>query len=61
MMRLFRPQIVELIRARDRAVEAWRSQHNPPDVFEDRDLEITSLLEVSVTDQIQAVNYALNR
>lgn len=61
MMRLFRPQIVELIRARDRAVEAWRSQRNPPDVFEDRDLEITSLLEVSVTDQIQAVNYALNR
>ncbi len=61
MMRLFRPQIVELIRARDRAIEAWREQRNPPDVFEDRDLEITSLLEVSVTEQIRAVGLALGR
>lgn len=59
MMRLFRPEIVELIRARDRAVEAWQCQRNPPDVFEDRNLEITSMLEISVTDQIQGVALAL--
>jgi hypothetical protein len=61
MIRLFRPQIVELIRARDRAIEAWREQRNPPDVFEDRDLEITSMLDVSVTDQIRTVGAALAR
>lgn len=61
MMRLFRPQIVELIRARDRTVEAWRRQRKTADVFEDRELEITSLLEVSVLDQVQTLNHLLGR
>jgi len=61
MMRLFRPQIVELIRARDRTIAAWREQRNPPDVFEDRDLEIASQFEVSVTDQIHTLGRLLAR
>lgn len=61
MMQLFRPQIIELVRARDRTVEAWRQQSKTADVFEDRDLEVTSLLEISVADQIRDVNRLLGR
>ena len=59
MIRLFRPQIVALLAARDRAVADWEGRHPGVDVFEDRDLEITSWTEVSVEDQVHAVSQAL--
>jgi len=59
MVRLFRPQIEELIRARDVKVEEWAAEHPDEDAFEDRDLEITALLDISVEAQIEAVNKAL--
>jgi hypothetical protein len=59
MLRLFRPQILELIDARDRAVAEWRAGHPGIDVFEDRDLGITSRCEISIDDQIAAVEAAL--
>jgi len=59
VVRLFRPQIEELIRARDVKVEAWAAEHPDEDAFEDRDLEITSLLDISVEAQIEAVSKAL--
>lgn len=55
MIRLFRPQIVMLLQARDRAVEAWAKQHPDRDVYEDRALEVTSYMDVSVEDQARAV------
>jgi hypothetical protein len=56
---LFKPQIAELVRTRDQTVEAW-AQHRPgSDVFEDRDLEITSYMDICVEDQVHAVSQAL--
>jgi hypothetical protein len=61
MLRLFRPDIEELVRARDQKVAA-RQQRNPDTtVYEDRDLEITSFLDISVEDQIGRINEALAR
>lgn len=59
LLRLFQPQIVALLEARDRAVEDWARDHPDVDVFEDRNLEITSYTEVSVEDQVHAVSRAL--
>ena len=58
MVRLFAPQIDDLIRERDRIVADWRDSR-PGDVFEDRDLEVTSEIAISVDDQIAAVERAL--
>jgi hypothetical protein len=59
MIRLFKPQIVELLEARDRMVEAWRDSHPEEDVYEDRDLEVTSFLDISIEEQTRAVARAL--
>jgi hypothetical protein len=56
---LFKPQIVELVRARDRAVEAWAKHRPGGDVFEDRGLEITSYMDIDVEQQVHAVSQAL--
>ncbi len=58
MVRLFRPEIEALIHERDEKVAAWRQQHPGEDVFEDRDLEITSFKEISVERQIARVREA---
>jgi predicted lipoprotein len=55
MIRLFKPQIVALLQARDRAVAAWVEEHPDGDVYEDRELEVTSYVTVSVEDQVRAV------
>lgn len=52
MMVLFRPQIEQLLIERDRAVERWRSIHPGNDVFEDRRLDITSSMDVSLERHI---------
>lgn len=52
MMILFRPQIEQLLIERDRVVEQWRSRHPDGDVFEDRRLEITSSLDISLERHI---------
>jgi hypothetical protein len=59
MVRLFKPQIVDLLQARDRMVEHWRDGHPEGDVYEDRNLELTSYLEISIEDQTHAVAQAL--
>lgn len=59
MLRLFRPQIEALILARDAAVAEWARVHPGEDVFEDRALEITSQIAISVEEQIAAVEAAL--
>jgi hypothetical protein len=59
MMRLFRPEIAELLRKRDRAVADWAARHPGEDVYEDRRLEVTSQLKISIDDQIRAVEQAL--
>lgn len=59
MVRLFRPQIEELVRERDGAVADWRKKHPKSDVFEDRGCGITSTRKISVAAQIKRVNQAL--
>lgn len=55
MLRLYRPWIEGLLRHRDAVVEAWRRAHPGGDVFEDRALEITGYLPVSVPDLMAAL------
>jgi hypothetical protein len=61
MLRLFRPQIEALLLERDRVIGEWRRHHPRSDVFEDRALEVTSKLEVSVEDQMRSAYAALKR
>lgn len=59
VIRLFRPQIVDLIRARDEAIAQWRAAHPERDVFEDRELQVTSEMPVDFLEQVRAVESAL--
>jgi Domain of unknown function (DUF6969) len=55
MVVIFRPQIERLIIARDARIAEWQAEKPDEDVFEDRDLEITSILDIKVEDQIRAI------
>ena len=59
MVQLFKPQIADLLRARGRKVAQWQERAPDVDVFEDRDLEVTSFLDISVDAQVQSVASAL--
>jgi len=59
MMRLFRPQIVELLNHRDQVVQSWANSNPGADVFEDRELEVTGEVMISVEKQHQLVKTAL--
>ena len=61
MIGLFRPQIEALIRQRDASVERWSHVYSEVDVFEDRRLEVTGELRISIDDQISLVRSALAR
>ena len=56
LLQLFRPHIEALLEHRDRVVEAWRAAHPGEDVFEDRALEITGYLPISVDAWVEALN-----
>lgn len=61
MFVLFRPQMEALIRARDAAVARWAARHPDRDVYEDRGLEITSSLPISVDGQVAALRALVGR
>ncbi len=50
MLQLFRPHIHNLLHHRDAVVAAWQQAHPHEDVFEDRKLELTGYLPISVED-----------
>jgi len=52
MMVLFRPHIEALLTHRDAVIEAWTRVHPEGDVFEDRELEVTGYLPISVEETI---------
>ncbi|UCH75118.1 MAG: hypothetical protein JSU82_04525 [Rhodospirillales bacterium] len=58
---LFRPQIRALIEGRDEAIAAWEAKNPGVNVYEDRDLEVTTELSISVSDHISAIRDALKR
>lgn len=59
LFRLFRPQIEALLVERDKTMARWGAMKPGIDVYEDRELEVTSQLSISVDRQIEAVNAAL--
>lgn len=59
MMRLFQPQIIELVTARDAALAARRTTHPDRDVFEDRDIEVLSEAHIDIATQVKAIAQAL--
>lgn len=58
MLVLFRPQIERLILRRDQAIDDWRAAHPDRDVFEDRELEVTSSVAISLVAQIEWLDRA---
>ena len=59
-VRLFRPQIVDLVHARDRTIAQHRANHPERDVFEDRTLQVTSERPVDFIAQIRAIEAVLD-
>lgn len=59
MVRLFRSEIEDLLLARDKAITKWQVEHLGINVYEDRNLEITSILDISVENKVKAVEKAL--
>lgn len=59
MVALFRPQIEALLLERDKTLKNWAAMHMGTDIYEDRDLEVTSFLSINIADQIAAINVAL--
>ncbi|MCY4478764.1 MAG: hypothetical protein OXB97_02595, partial [Rhodospirillales bacterium] len=60
MVRLFWPQIILLLKARDQVIENWATQNPSKDTLEDRRLEVVSQAEVDIEAQIAAVRAALD-
>lgn len=60
MVQLFYPQIEILLHQRDDVVDTWSNSRPDIDVFEDRDLEVTGDWPISMNDQIERVNAALD-
>jgi Domain of unknown function (DUF6969) len=59
MICLFKPQIEALLDARDVTASNWAKRHQDCDIYEDRNLEVTSFMDVSVEKQVRAVAGAL--
>jgi hypothetical protein len=61
MIRLFRPQIEQLLYQRDEAIETLQKKHPEQDPFEARDAEVLSFVEISIDRQRAAVLRALRK
>lgn len=60
MVCLFKPQIEALVLARDDVVAQWIADHPDENTFEDRNLEVTSELDIDVDSQIERIERALS-
>lgn len=61
MLRLFRPQIEQLLIERDKKISEYQAQNPEADVFEDEELEVTSIIEIDIDTQVAAVDAELER
>ena len=59
LIRLYKPVIVQLILERDRSIKKWQTKYPDRDVFEDRELEVTSQIDISVEDHLCKVEHHL--
>jgi hypothetical protein len=61
IVHMFKPQIADLLRARDARIAEFMAAHPDRDVFEDRALQVTSAMPVDFLAQIRAVEAAFDR
>jgi len=61
LIHLFRPQVEQLLLARDRTVAAWRKRHPEADPLDDRRLEVTSWIDIDPAAQRAALLEALKQ
>jgi hypothetical protein len=59
VIRMFRPQIADLLRTRDEIVARWQAAHPERDVFEDCELQVVSEIDVDFLGQIRTIEAAL--
>ncbi len=59
LLRLFRPQIEALLLERDERLRAWKRAHPEVNAYEDRKLEVTSQLPVSVEAEVERLERRL--
>ncbi len=58
MLRLFRPHIQALLLHHDEEIASWQLKHPGEDVFEDRNLDLTGYLPISVDAWIESLKQA---
>lgn len=61
VIRMFRPQVTDLLLARDTRLAQYRAAHPAGDVLEDRALQVTSEVPVDFLAQIAAIEAALQQ
>ena len=61
MIRLFKPQIIELLKERDITLNEWKEKYPDRNLFEDRELEVTSLLDISIEEQLDHIEEEMFR
>ena len=60
MIGLYRPQIADLVTARDEAVMNWRfRRRGKPHVFDDHRLDVTSVLDIAPDARLREIEQAL--
>lgn len=58
MLQLYYPHVCELLTRRDQTFDKWLADHpeqKPEEMWENHDLEVTSVIDISVDDHIQAL------
>lgn len=58
VLHLFKPQVIALLEQRDKTIQSWVETYPDRDVYEDRDLEITSIIDINVDRQLAAIKKA---
>ena len=61
MLVLFRPQIESLLVQRDITVGQWQNGYRDIDAFENRELEVTSSMRISLDDHIDWLDHVLTQ
>ena len=59
MIRLFKPAIENLLQDRDTTISNWQRDNPDSNAYEDRKLEVTSCIDISVDEQMGAVRETL--
>ena len=59
MICLLQPQSIQLLGARDKTVSKWAANRPGVNVYEDRELEITSAMPISLDEQLEKASRAL--